>query len=288
MLIAHLHLHNALMQLHFTKMHGLGNDFIVLDATAEAIELNPQIIQQLSDRHLGIGFDQLLLVEPSPVADCDFRYRIFNCDGSEVEQCGNGARCFARFVTDKGLTTKPEIPVLTAGGRIVLTLETDGQVTVDMGQAELAPDKIPFDFKAQQVTYEHTIANMQLSFSAVSMGNPHAVTTVADVDTAEVELIGAAFQKDSIFPNQVNVGFMQIIDRETIRLRVYERGVGETMACGSGACAAIVAGHIQGLLDDTVTVILPAGNLQINWAGENSVVKMTGPATTVYHGTITV
>lgn len=288
MLTAHILLHNYHMQLHFTKMHGLGNDFMVIDATSEPITLNAQVIQQLSDRHLGIGFDQLLMVEVSPTPDCDFRYRIFNCDGTEVEQCGNGARCFARFVTDKGLSTQQEIPVLTAGGRIVLKLEPDGQVTVDMGQPALAPAEIPFNATTQQMRYEHTIAGKHLTFSAVSMGNPHAVITVDDIDTADVEGIGTAWQKDDIFPNQVNVGFMQIIDRETIRLRVYERGVGETMACGSGACAAIVAGNIQGLLDDTVTVILPAGNLQINWAGENSVVKMTGPATTVYHGTITV
>ena len=276
------------MSSNFTKMHGLGNDFIVLDATVEAIELSTDIIQRLADRHLGIGFDQLLMVEASPVADCDFRYRIFNCDGSEVEQCGNGARCFAKFVTDKKLSKKREIPVLTAGGRIVLTLEADGQVTVDMGQPELAPAKIPFVSDTQQVNYHHNIVGRNLNFAAVSMGNPHAVITVDDIDTADVEVIGSAFQNDPIFPSQVNVGFMQIVDRKTIRLRVYERGVGETMACGSGACAAIVAGHLQGLLDDTVTVILPAGNLRINWSGENSVVKMTGPATTVYHGTVTV
>jgi len=276
------------MSSNFTKMHGLGNDFIVLDATVEAIELSTDIIQRLADRHLGIGFDQLLMVEASPVADCDFRYRIFNCDGSEVEQCGNGARCFAKFVTDKKLSKKREIPVLTAGGRIVLTLEADAQVTVDMGQPELAPAKIPFVSDTQQVNYHHNIVGRNLNFAAVSMGNPHAVITVDDIDTADVEVIGSAFQNDPIFPSQVNVGFIQIVDRKTIRLRVYERGVGETMACGSGACAAIVAGHLQGLLDDTVTVILPAGNLRINWSGENSVVKMTGPATTVYHGTVTV
>ena len=276
------------MQLHFTKMHGLGNDFIVLDAYTQPLLLSNEIIQKLSDRHLGIGFDQLLMVEASPQADCDFRYRIFNSDGGEVEQCGNGARCFARFVTENGLSTKKQIPVLTAAGRIILTLETDGQVTVDMGTPELSPDNIPFVAPTQQTTYQHTIAGHQLSFSAISMGNPHAVITVENIDTANVESIGAGFQQDSIFPKQVNVGFMQILDRKTIRLRVYERGVGETMACGSGACAAIVAGHLQGLLDDTVTVILPAGDLQIHWSGGNSAVQMTGPATTVYHGTIIV
>lgn len=269
-------------------MHGLGNDFIVLDATTVALDLSNDTIKQLSNRNLGIGFDQMLVVEYSDVPDCDFRYRIFNSDGGEVEQCGNGARCFARFVSDNGLSNKQEIPVLTSGGRIVLKLQEDGQVTVDMGAPELLPSKIPLTADKQQITYKHTIAGHDLQFSAVSMGNPHAVITVDDVETTPVELIGNAFQEDPIFPKQVNVGFMQVLDRHTIRLRVFERGVGETMACGTGACAAIVAGHLQGLLDDTVTVILPAGNLIINWAGDTSVVKMTGPATTVYHGTITV
>jgi len=276
------------MQLQFTKMHGLGNDFMVVDATAEAITLSTEVIQQLSDRHLGIGFDQLLMVEASPVDDCDFLYRIFNSDGGEVEQCGNGARCFARFVVDKGLSDQSEIPVLTSGGRIVLKLEADGQITVDMGKPELVPARIPFVSATQKATYEHTLAGHELRFSAVSMGNPHAVITVNDVLTTPLETIGPAFQLDPIFPKQVNVGFMQIVDRQTIRLRVFERGVGETMACGSGACAAIVAGRLQDLLDDTVTVILPAGNLQIQWAGGDAVVKMTGPATTVYHGILSV
>jgi len=276
------------MQLQFTKMHGLGNDFMVVDATAEAITLSTEVIQQLSDRHLGIGFDQLLMVEASPVDDCDFLYRIFNSDGGEVEQCGNGARCFARFVIDKGLSDQSEIPVLTSGGRIVLKLEADGQITVDMGKPELVPARIPFVSATQKATYEHTLAGHELRFSAVSMGNPHAVITVNDVLTTPLETIGPAFQLDPIFPKQVNVGFMQIVDRQTIRLRVFERGVGETMACGSGACAAIVAGRLQDLLDDTVTVILPAGNLQIQWAGGDAVVKMTGPATTVYHGILSV
>ena len=276
------------MQLNFTKMHGLGNDFIVLDAVSQEISLSNETIKFLAHRKLGIGFDQLLMVEASPVDNCDFRYRIFNSDGGEVEQCGNGSRCFAKFVTDKGLSNKTEIPVLTAGGRIILNLQENGEVTVDMGAPELTPSKIPFSADTQSITYDHTIAGHDLKLSAVSMGNPHAVITVDDVDTADVKTIGDAFQSDPIFPKQVNVGFMQVLDRQTVRLRVFERGVGETMACGTGACAAIVAGHLQGLLDDTVTVILPAGNLQINWAGGDSVVKMTGPATTVYHGTITV
>ena len=276
------------MKLNFTKMHGLGNDFIVIDATSQAISLSNETIKLLANRNLGIGFDQLLMVEASPISDCDFRYRIFNSDGSEVEQCGNGARCFARFVTDMGLSDKTEIPVLTAGGRIVLKLQDDGQVTVDMGIPTLQPEKIPFAASTQSITYNHELAGHNLQFCAVSMGNPHAVINVDDIDTADVETIGAAFQQDPIFPMQVNVGFMQIVDRSSIRLRVFERGVGETMACGTGACAAIVAGHLQGLLDDSVTVILPAGILQIYWTGNNNVVEMTGPATTVYHGTITV
>ncbi|MGB1310182.1 MAG: diaminopimelate epimerase [Leucothrix sp.] len=276
------------MQLQFTKMHGLGNDFMVIDATSEAIALNDDLIKQWADRHLGIGFDQLLVVEKSPVADCDFHYRIFNSDGAEVEQCGNGARCFARFVKNKGLTNKQEIPVLTAAGRIILSLEGDEQVTVNMGTPELNPASIPFAATKQQIMYQHRLAGQDISFGAVSMGNPHAVITVDDINTATVEAIGLAFQQDPIFPKQVNVGFMQIVDRNTIRLRVFERGAGETMACGTGACAAIVAGHLQNLLDNSVTVILPAGTLQIHWAGDNNVVKMTGPATTVYHGTITV
>ena len=261
---------------------------MVLDATQEAISLSDTNIRYLSNRNLGIGFDQLLMVEASPVPDCDFRYRIFNSDGGEVEQCGNGARCFAKFVSDNQLTDKTEIPVLTAGGKIVLQLQPDGQVTVDMGEPVLEPSAIPLSVKQPETTYTHQLGEQSVTFAAVSMGNPHAVITVDDVETANVHSIGTAFQQDSIFPKQVNVGFMQIIDRSTIRLRVFERGVGETMACGTGACAAIVAGRLQGLLDDTVTVILPAGNLEITWAGHNNVVKMTGPATTVYHGTISV
>lgn len=275
------------MQLNFTKMHGLGNDFVMINAIDQETTLTNEIIKTIADRHLGIGCDQLLMVETSPVDDCDFRYRIFNSDGSEVEQCGNGARCFARFVVDQGLTDKTEIPVLTAGGRIVLNLREDGQVTVDMGAPQLVPADIPLAIDEQQIRYTHTLAQQgEVEFSAVSMGNPHAVILVDDVNTAPVEAIGSEFQKDDVFPQQVNVGFMQIIDRQQVRLRVFERGVGETMACGTGACAAIVAGRLQGLLDPSVTVILPAGKLEIHWTGENSPVMMTGPVATVFHGTI--
>ena len=275
------------MQLNFTKMHGLGNDFVMINAIDQEVALNNDMIKAIADRHLGIGCDQLLMVEASPVDDCDFRYRIFNADGGEVEQCGNGARCFARFVVDQGLTDKTEIPVLTAGGRIVLNLRDDGQVTVDMGAPHLVPADIPLAIDKQQIRYTHTLAEQgDVEFSAISMGNPHAVLLVDDVDTAPVEAIGAAFQHDDVFPQQVNVGFMQIIDRQQVRLRVFERGAGETMACGTGACAAIVAGRLQGLLDTPVTVILPAGKLEIHWAGENSPVMMAGPVATVFHGTI--
>lgn len=274
------------MNIKFTKMHGLGNDFVVINAIPQAITLDTDTVKYLANRNMGIGCDQLLVVEPSPVEDCDFRYRIFNSDGGEVQQCGNGARCFARFVVDEGLTDKTEIPVLTAGGRITLKLEGSDQVTVDMGQPILAPADIPLAVETQQVTYQTKLADHDISFSAVSMGNPHAVMLVESVDNAPVELLGKAFQNTPLFPEQVNAGFMQVVNRSEVRLRVFERGAGETMACGTGACAAIVAGILQGLLDETVTVILPAGNLIISWAGVGSAVMMTGPATTVFNGTI--
>lgn len=277
------------MQLKFTKMHGLGNDFVMINAISQAVNLTTDMVRAISDRHLGIGCDQLLMVEPSPVDDCDFYYRIYNSDGGEVEQCGNGARCFARFVVDEGLTDKTEIPVLTAGGRIVLNLRDDGQVTVNMGFAQFAPSEIPLARNQQQITYQHTLMDQgAVEFAAVSMGNPHAVLLVDDVDAAPVEAVGRAFQQDAVFPQQVNVGFMQIIDRSQVRLRVYERGAGETMACGTGACAAIVAGRLQGLLDTPVTVILPAGKLEIHWVDGQSPVMMTGPVATVFHGTINI
>ena len=274
------------MNIKFTKMHGLGNDFVMINAISQSVTLDTETVKYLANRNMGIGCDQLLVVEPSPVGNCDFRYRIFNSDGGEVQQCGNGARCFARFVVDEGLTDKTEIPVLTAGGRIVLTLEDNNQVTVDMGQPVLEPADIPFIADTQQTTYQHTLADQQITFSAVSMGNPHAVMLVDSVDDASVEIIGKAFQDTPIFPEQVNAGFMQIVDRSNVRLRVFERGAGETMACGTGACAAIVAGILLGLLDESVTVILPAGNLTISWAGIGSNVMMTGPVTTVFNGTI--
>jgi len=267
-------------------MHGLGNDFVVIDAITQPISLSTEQIRFIADRHFGIGCDQLLLVETSDIDSADFRYRIFNADGGEVEQCGNGARCFAHFVQEESLTTKTEIPVITSTGRIVLKIEDDGQVTVNMGMPELDPEKIPFIADSQSLTYELDIANQTVTFCAISIGNPHAVVLVDDIDVAPLERLGQAIQADRHFPNSVNVGFMQIIDHRHIKLRVYERGVGETQACGTGACAAVVAGRIQGLLDETVDAKLLGGNLSIHWAGDKNPVMMTGPTATVFKGTI--
>lgn len=274
-------------ELHFTKMHGIGNDFVVLDGVNQKVVLDAGQIRRIADRHFGVGCDQLLLVEAYAGDDADFHYRIFNADGGEVEQCGNGARCFARFVHDQGLTQKTVIPVMTAGGRIVLEIQPDGQVTVNMGVPELEPDRIPFISEKRQTLYNLEIAGENYTFAAVSMGNPHAVLQVADVDTAPVETLGPQLEKHPVFPKRVNVGFMQVISRDYIRLRVFERGSGETLACGTGACAAVVAGRVQGLLNELVTVELPGGRLQIQWQGDGQPVWMTGPAETVFRGTLT-
>jgi len=274
------------MQFSFTKMHGLGNDFVVINGIDQAIQLTPAQIRFIADRHFGVGCDQLLLVEKTDNKNADFRYRIFNANGGEVEQCGNGARCFAIFVRDEGLTDKQEISVITKTGLITLKVQDNNQVTVDMGVPVLQPDKIPFVADAQAPVYSIDIAGKPLTISAVSMGNPHAVLLVDDIKTAPVDELGAAIQQSSRFPNSVNVGFMQVIDRENIKLRVFERGVGETQACGTGACAAVVAGHIQGLLDDTVRVELLGGDLSIHWAGAQNPVMMTGATATVFKGTI--
>ncbi|HMT91624.1 MAG TPA: diaminopimelate epimerase [Thiolinea sp.] len=272
----------------FTKMHGLGNDFAVFDAINQALEFDTALVKFLADRHEGIGFDQLLIVESYAGNDADFRYRIFNADGSEVEHCGNGARCFARFVYEQGLTQKTSIPVMTESGRIVLDLTADGQVTVNMGIPRLEPAEIPFIFQQRQILYTVEIGQDSVQLAAVSMGNPHAVLQVIDTETAPVESLGAILESHPLFPKRVNVGFMQVLDADHIRLRVFERGVGETRACGTGACAAVVAGRLQGLLADQVQVELPGGRLQISWQGEGQPVYMTGPATTVYTGTVTV
>jgi diaminopimelate epimerase len=273
-------------ELHFVKMHGLGNDFVVLDGINQSVNLSGEQIRWIADRHFGVGCDQLLVVEAYAGEDADFRYRIFNADGGEVEQCGNGARCFARFVYDQGLTDKTVIPVITASGRIVLEIQSDGLVTVNMGVPELEPARIPLISAQRQTLYNLSLQGQNVSFAAVSMGNPHAVLQVADVDTAPVADWGVQLESHPVFPKRVNVGFMQVVTRERIRLRVFERGAGETLACGTGACAAVVAGCIQGLLDAQVTVELHGGQLHIQWQGEGQPVWMTGPATTVFRGTL--
>ena len=272
------------MTLEFTKMHGLGNDFMVIDAISQSVLLNAQQIQQLADRHLGVGFDQLLLVEAATSANADFRYRIYNADGGEVGQCGNGARCFMQFVHEHGLTQKDALQVETLGGPLQLIREADGQVTVDMGIPRLEPADIPFLADARDLTYPIKVKNISLEIAAVSMGNPHAVLRVDSVDSAPVAELGPALEGHARFPERVNVGFMEIIDADSMRLRVYERGAGETLACGSGACAAVVAGRLQGRLSARVKVLLNGGELVVSWAGEGQPVLMTGPATTVYQG----
>ena len=276
------------MEIEFTKMHGLGNDFVVIDAINQEIDLSEEQVQFIADRHFGIGCDQLLLVEAAESDDVDFIYRIFNADGGEVEQCGNGARCFAVFVREKGLTDKDLIRVETASGIIELHVQSDGQITVDMGVPELSPWNIPFNADTRLDEYALDVNGQVLKIGAVSMGNPHAVTIIENVDTAAVDELGAGIESHPLFPNRVNVGFMQIVDDSHIRLRVFERGAGETLACGTGACAAMVIGRLQGYLADEVQVDLPGGNLQISWQGEASPVMMTGPATTVFEGKITV
>ncbi len=274
------------MLLKFTKMHGLGNDFMVIDGVTQNVRLSPEKIRELGDRHFGIGFDQLLLVVPPDYADIDFRYRIFNADGSEVEQCGNGARCFAHFVRDRKLTTSRRIKVQTAKGNIELRVAQDGEVTVNMGQPEREPYDIPFKADRQSITYMLEVEGREHEISAISMGNPHAVVLVDDCKHAPVESLGRKIQRHIRFPEHCNVGFMEIINPGEVNLRVYERGVGETLACGSGACAAVVAGRLQGLLEPTVTVNLPGGSLSITWKGDDQPVLMTGSATRVYEGYI--
>jgi diaminopimelate epimerase len=274
------------MLLKFTKMHGLGNDFVVLDATTHPIRLSPRQLRQVADRHFGVGCDQILQIEAPRTRDTDFYYRIFNADGGEVEQCGNGARCFVRYVRDKGLSDKTEIRVGTLGGVIVPRLEADGQVTVDMGVPVLEPDEIPFQASERALTYSLEVCETIVEISALSMGNPHAVQIVADVDSAPVASEGAVIEKHPRFPRRVNASYVQVLDRRHIRLRVYERGAGETLACGTGACAAVVAGIQRGLLDDRVVVTTRGGDLGISWAGEGTPVMMTGPAASVFEGEI--
>ncbi|HCE2652069.1 TPA: diaminopimelate epimerase [Vibrio parahaemolyticus] len=272
------------MHFHFSKMHGLGNDFMVVDCITQNVFFSQDLIRRLADRHTGVGFDQLLVVEAPYDPETDFHYRIFNADGSEVEQCGNGARCFARFVRLKGLTNKYSISVSTKKGKMILDVEDDGEVTVNMGVPEFEPNKIPFKAKQKEKTYIMRAGDKTLFCGAVSMGNPHVVTVVDDVDTAEVETLGPLLESHERFPERVNAGFMQIVDRNNIRLRVYERGAGETQACGSGACGAVAVGILQGLLDENVKVSLPGGDLRISWQGPGKPLFMTGPATHVFDG----
>jgi len=274
------------MRLKFTKMHGLGNDFVVLDATHAPLALERDQLRLLADRHFGIGCDQILQVESPRSPDTDFYYRIFNADGGEVEQCGNGARCFVRFVREHGLTDKTEIRVGTQSGVIVPKVEADGRVTVDMGVPQFEPARIPFIAERRALTYQLDVGGAAIEISALSMGNPHAVQVVKDVDAAPVRTQGPAIEAHARFPQRVNAGYMQIIDRGRIKLRVYERGAGETLACGTGACAAVVAGIQRNLLDDRVVVATRGGDLGISWQGEGKPVLMTGPAVTVFSGEI--
>jgi diaminopimelate epimerase len=271
------------MKLNFTKMHGLGNDFVVIDAYTQPVNLTATQIRRIADRHFGIGCDQLLLVE-RPTNDADFRYRIFNADGGEVEQCGNGARCFVRFVHDKGLSSKREIRVQTAGGNISPRLEADDLVTVNMGAPRFAPEQIPFQAEHETSVYKLEVGGETVTIAALSMGNPHAVQVVGDIDTAPVKSQGPLIEAHPRFPQRVNAGFMQIIDAHAIRLRVYERGSGETLACGTGACAAVVAGIRLGQLQSPVRVHTHGGELDIRWDGGDAPVWMTGPAVTVFEG----
>lgn len=272
------------MLLEFTKMHGLGNDFMVVDLISQRAYLDTATIQRLADRHFGVGFDQLLIVEPPDVPEADFKYRIFNADGSEVEQCGNGVRCFARFVHERHLTNKTNITVQTKAGIVKPELGQNGWVRVNMGYPKFLPNEIPFVAEEPEALYKLELANDQnISIDVVNMGNPHAVTIVPDVLTADVAGIGPQVESHKRFPERVNAGFMQVIDEKHVRLRVFERGVGETLACGTGACAAAVSGMRRGLLANSVEVELAGGKLQIEWQ-EGDVVWMTGPTTLVYDG----
>lgn len=271
---------------HFTKMHGLGNDFVMIDNVTQSVFFSKEKIVELANRNRGIGFDQLLIVEPPYDPEQDFHYRIFNADGNEVHQCGNGARCFARFVRNKGLINKSKINVGTKAGRMVLYLEKDGKVTVNMGKPCFVPEKIPFTANKQENTYVLRVNDKTYFCSVVSFGNPHCVIEVDDIDNADVAGIGALIGEHERFPEGVNVGFVEYVDKTNIKVRVYERGVGETLACGSGACAAVAAGVLHNKLENEVNVTLLGGGLKIRWQGGDSMMKMTGPAEQIYDGQI--
>ncbi|MGX2040362.1 diaminopimelate epimerase [Methylocaldum sp. MU1018] len=274
------------MTLKFTKMHGLGNDFVVIDSVRQNVSLTPEKIRHMADRHFGIGCDQVLVVEAPISANADFRYRIFNADGGEVAQCGNGARCFARFVRDHGLCDKDEIVVDTDAGQLRLIHRNDGLITVDMGVPRHAPAEIPLNITEEAALYEAETDGKRWSFGAVSMGNPHAVLVVDDIGRAPVDILGPLLENHPVFPQRANIGFSQVIGRHHIKLRVFERGSGETLACGSGACAASVIGIERGDLSSPVRVDLPGGTLDIDWEGRGRPVFMTGPAIGVFEGEI--
>ena len=275
------------MKLPFTKMHGLGNDFVVLDFTKEPFDLSSEQATKIADRNFGIGCDQILIIESSNRDDIDFKYRILNADGSEVGQCGNGSRCFALYVYENKLSDKSPITVETLGGDMILDLDFDTrEVTVNMGIPNFEPAIIPLAVDDRQTSYQVEVENQAIEFSACSIGNPHAILQVSDTNVAAVSTLGPSLESHEIFPERANIGFMQIHNRQTISLRVFERGVGETIACGSGACAAVVCGIQNGNLDNSVTAKLKGGDLHITWAGEGQPVIMTGPAENVFHGTI--
>jgi diaminopimelate epimerase len=274
------------MRLIFTKMHGLGNDFIVVNALEKPFALTRDEIRALAHRRFGIGFDQVLIVEPASVDGAEFDYRIFNADGGEVENCGNGARCFARYVHDQGLTQNRQITVQSGAGLMRLSIEDDGQVTVQMETPQFQPALVPFVADTERSSYLIDVGGIEIEAGVVAVGNPHVVLVVDDVEHCQFEQLGPQLERHERFPNRVNVGFMQRIDRDEIKLRVFERGVGETMACGTGACAAVVTGINRGLLDKEVTVHLAGGDLRVGWPDNNKPVAMTGPCETVYEGTL--
>ena len=276
------------MKLNFTKMQGAGNDFVVIDSYTSLVTLTKPQIQHIANRYFGVGCDQLLMVEKTQLPNVDFRYRIFNADGGEVEQCGNGARCFVRYVVEKGLTNKHEITVETAGGIITLTLADNGEVTVNMGIPNFNPSALPYTAQKQQLLYDLPLGDAFIQITAVSMGNPHAVVTVDNVETAKVTEVGPQIESHPLFPNHVNAGFMQIVSPHEIKLRVYERGSGETLACGTGACAAVVSGIRLNLLQSPVIVNTRGGQLKIEWPDAMAPVMMTGPAEIVFEGTINI
>jgi diaminopimelate epimerase len=276
------------MSIKFTKMHGAGNDFVMIDGVRQDIQLTPEQLRLLANRHFGVGCDQVLIVEKAQNKDADFRYRIFNSDGGEVEQCGNGARCFMRFVHDQKLTSKREILVETRGGLISPRIEQDGRITVNMGPPVFDPSLVPFNGGSGAVSETLEVAGKTLEISALSMGNPHAVQIVEDVERAPVEKLGPLIEQHPRFPRHVNAGFMQVMDRHSLRLRVYERGAGETLSCGTGACAAAVAGIRRNLLDSPVNVATRGGVLTVTWDGDEQPVLMTGPAISVFTGEINI